>query len=256
MSRRPPSPFRQPQAGFSLIDVLVGMLLSLIGTLVIFQVFSVSEGIKRTSTSGGDAQQSGAMALYALERALKEAGYGINANDVNPIPALIAVNAGTGPDSLTVSYRRNWDYGPFVTTDPAFATAVPPALTVETFSINNQAQLVSSVNGVIAEGIVQLKAEYGVDVTAIPDGIMDVWQTALPANPLTVLAVRLAVVARSAQPEGRAVNACATTTVAPIWIGGGLNLTGNLGLAGGDSWQCYRYKTFQVTVPLRNLIWR
>ncbi|WP_161780253.1 PilW family protein [Ferriphaselus sp. R-1] len=245
------------QSGFSLVDVMVGMVLGLIGTIVIFQVFESSERIKRTSTSGNDAQQNGAVAMFALERALKEAGYGMNGTDANPVPVQITFgNAAAVPDTLTVSYRRNWDYGPFVPS-AAGVLPVPPALTVETYSLNNQAQLVSNLNGVLADGIVQLKAEYGVDTTAIPDGIMDAWQTALPINPLTVLAVRLVLVARSAQPEKPAAGAaCATTTVAPLWSAGSVILTGNLGLAGGDSWNCYRYKTFQVTVPLRNVLWR
>ncbi|MBI5918848.1 MAG: PilW family protein [Nitrosomonadales bacterium] len=247
------------QSGFSIVDVMVGMLLSLIGTIVIFQVFSVSESIKRTSTNGSDAQQNGAVALFSIQRALKEAGYGLNVSDVNPVPAQITVNAASTPDSLAITYRRNWDFGPFLSASPAFASAVPPAPTVETFSINAQAQLVSSVSGAIADGIVQLKAEYGVDADG--NSIVESWQTALPANPqTTVLAVRLAVVARSAQPEkprsGNLTDACDATAAAPIWSGGSLSLAGNLALANSDSWQCYRHKTFEVTVPLRNVLWR
>lgn len=247
------------QSGFSLVDILVGMLLSLIGTVVIFQVFSVSEGIKRTSTSGADAQQSGVLAMFSLERSLKEAGYGLNSNDVSPVPVQITANAATVADALVITYRRNWDYGPFQSTAPVFASAVPPALTVETFSINAQAQLVSSLSGVLADGIVQLKARYGVDNDG--DGVLDGWQTALPASPQTrVLAIQMALAARSAQPEkprsGNLADACDTTVAAPTWGGGTLDLSGNLALANGDSWQCYRYKTSEVTVPLRNVIWR
>jgi hypothetical protein len=247
------------QSGFSIVDVLVGMLLSLIGTIVIFQVFSVSESIKRTSTSGADAQQGGVLALFSLERSLKEAGYGLNVADVNPVPAQITANAATVPDSLAITYRRNWEFGPFLSAAPAFASAVPPAATVETFSVNAQAQLISSVTGVLADDIVQIKAQYGVDTNA--DGVLDGWQTALPASPQTsVLALRLVLVARSAQPEkprsGNLADACDATTAAPVWSGGTLDLSGNLALGGGDTWQCYRYKPFETTVPLRNVIWR
>jgi len=41
-------------------------------------VFEVSEGIKRTTTSGGDAQQNGAIALYVMEHDLRNAGMGFN----------------------------------------------------------------------------------------------------------------------------------------------------------------------------------
>jgi type IV pilus assembly protein PilW len=64
--------------GFSMVELLVAMAISLIGMIIIFQVFEVSEGIKRTTTSGGDAQQNGAIALYSLEQDLTNAGMGFN----------------------------------------------------------------------------------------------------------------------------------------------------------------------------------
>lgn len=44
-------------AGFSLVELMVAVVIGLIGTLVMFQVFAVSEGQKRTTASGGDGQQ-------------------------------------------------------------------------------------------------------------------------------------------------------------------------------------------------------
>lgn len=66
------------QRGLSMVELLVAMALSLIGTVIIFQVFEVSEGIKRTATSGGDAQQNGTIALYVMERDLRNSGMGVN----------------------------------------------------------------------------------------------------------------------------------------------------------------------------------
>ena len=64
--------------GFSLVEVMVAALIGLIGTIVIFQVYAVSEGQKRTTTGGADASQSGLLALYAIEREARMAGFGIN----------------------------------------------------------------------------------------------------------------------------------------------------------------------------------
>ncbi len=64
--------------GFSMVELLVAMLIGLIGMIIIFQVFEVSESIKRTTTSGGDAQQNGVIALYSMERDFKNAGMGFN----------------------------------------------------------------------------------------------------------------------------------------------------------------------------------
>jgi type IV pilus assembly protein PilW len=68
----------KPMHGFSLVEIMVAMIVGLIGMVVVFQVFSVFEGQKRTATSGGDAQQNGTLALFAIEREARMAGYGIN----------------------------------------------------------------------------------------------------------------------------------------------------------------------------------
>jgi len=65
------------QRGFSLIELMVGMLVSLLCMLAIMAAFAVYEGKKRTTTSGNDAQQNGSYALYTLERQLRTAGSSI-----------------------------------------------------------------------------------------------------------------------------------------------------------------------------------
>jgi type IV pilus assembly protein PilW len=70
------SPLRD--SGFSLVELLVAMLIGLIGIVIMLQVFQNAEGVRRTTVSGGDAQQNGALALYILERDLRNAGMGIN----------------------------------------------------------------------------------------------------------------------------------------------------------------------------------
>jgi type IV pilus assembly protein PilW len=69
---------RLSERGFSMVELLVAMLIGFIGMIIIFQVFEVSESIKRSTTSGGDAQQNGVIALYTMERDFKNAGMGFN----------------------------------------------------------------------------------------------------------------------------------------------------------------------------------
>ena len=135
---RPFLPYRA--RGFSMVELMVAMLIGLIGMVIIFQVFEVSEGIKRTTTSGGDAQQNGAIALYLLEHDLRNGGMGFNdagfagckilaydATRATPnfnlmlAPTLICAPGstnpggycpgtgapGTSPDQLTVFYGSN-----------------------------------------------------------------------------------------------------------------------------------------------------
>jgi type IV pilus assembly protein PilW len=65
------------QAGFSLVEIMVGLVIGLLATLVITQVFSVFEGQKRTTTGAADAQTNGSIALYNMQRELQMAGYGL-----------------------------------------------------------------------------------------------------------------------------------------------------------------------------------
>jgi type IV pilus assembly protein PilW len=64
--------------GFSLIELMVGLAIGMIGVVIMMQIFSVSEAYKRTTTGGDDAQNNGAIALYGLQRDLRMAGQGSN----------------------------------------------------------------------------------------------------------------------------------------------------------------------------------
>ncbi len=56
---------------------MVGLVIGLLATLVVLQVFSVFEGQKRTTTGTADAQTNGNVALYTMKRDLQLAGYGL-----------------------------------------------------------------------------------------------------------------------------------------------------------------------------------
>lgn len=62
--------------GFTLVELMVAAVIGLLTALVIAQVLFFSEGQKRTTTAGSDAQVNGALALYALQRDIQGAGYG------------------------------------------------------------------------------------------------------------------------------------------------------------------------------------
>src|SRR3982751_3563197 len=66
------------RAGFTLVEVMIALLIGMIGIVVMMQVFSVSEGFKRTATSGTDAQVNGAVAMYMIEREIRTSGYNLN----------------------------------------------------------------------------------------------------------------------------------------------------------------------------------
>lgn len=68
--------------GFGLVEVMVAMVIGMIGIIIMMEVFAVAEGQKRSTTGTGDAQNNGALALYTLQRDIRQAGYGFNAVNV------------------------------------------------------------------------------------------------------------------------------------------------------------------------------
>lgn len=120
----------------------------------------------------------------------------------------------------------------------------------------------------IAGNIVALKAAYGLAdpggqnvvkwVRAINDTTADPvnWSNPGVANAKRIKAVRLSIVARSPlmekpDPSGT----CSITTTAPTaWTGEGTGLR-PVDLTHLTNWGCYRYRTFQTIIPLRNAIW-
>jgi type IV pilus assembly protein PilW len=68
---------RKRSRGFTLVEIMVAMVIGMFGVVVMVQVFALSEERKRTSTSGGDAMTEGVMALYAMQRDIQQAGYGV-----------------------------------------------------------------------------------------------------------------------------------------------------------------------------------
>lgn len=110
--------------------------------------------------------------------------------------------------------------------------------------------------------IVYLRALYGKDTNA--DRVVDIYDNVTPttnAGWRQVQAVRLALVARSGSYQKDEV-----TVVAPKWdVGNATTVTGattcgsskclDLEISGVPDWKHYRYSVFEVTAPLRNVIW-
>lgn len=136
---------------------------------------------------------------------------------------------------------------------------------------------------VIADNIIALKAQYGFDTrvgTAFTPDLgtqVSQWSSTMidadgdgvagsPGDYQRIVALRLAVVARSKSPErappGGTCNATAAPTltvfnnqepsnVTPV------SVTVNLAVAGDTvSSQCYHYRAFETIVPIRNSAWR
>lgn len=131
---------RKVERGFTLVEVMVGMLIGLIGIIVIFQVLQLTESRKRTTTAGSDAQIAGSIAMFSLERDLKLGGFGFGAaasasggslmgcnvnvyDSLNPAanfplrltPVQIDDGPAGAPDSITVLWGSSLTFSNFET---------------------------------------------------------------------------------------------------------------------------------------------
>ena len=97
-----PIPFSRPPrrtaAGFTLVEIMVGMVIGMLGLIIMMQVFSLSESQKRTTTGGGDATSNGTIALFGLQRDLRQAGYGVS--DMNLVGCSLQLPNGATLDAL------------------------------------------------------------------------------------------------------------------------------------------------------------
>ena len=66
------------EAGFTLVELMVGLTIGMLATVVIMQVLSVFEAQKRSTTGTADAQTNGGIALYTITRDLQMAGWGMH----------------------------------------------------------------------------------------------------------------------------------------------------------------------------------
>src|SRR5215470_1136882 len=112
------------QRGFGIVEVMVAMVIALIGMIVIFQIFEISESYNRTAVSGSDAQQNGAYSLYVLQQEIRESGWGFNNSQALGCNVL-AYNATLGgpPALLTPGYAPAYLLAPVVINPAAAANA-------------------------------------------------------------------------------------------------------------------------------------
>ena len=368
-------PLRRRSRGVTLVEIMVGVAIGLIGTVAIFQAVGAWSRHTQTTSAGGDAQVAGTLALFHVERDVKAAGHGFGMANApvmgcavqsvlagppfNLRPIDIQQGAAGAPDTISILYgnspffvaqgtftsstattktltRRSGFHpgdvavvaGPGgapasapcqlieITDDtivdgltvahavgnyPNFYTganiasrfngvAAPPAFAAGTiYSLGPQPTLnVWSITGgrvlsrverfaatppiPVAEGVINIKAEYGVDLNNDGQIANAEWQTAAPADFRTVLAIRVAVLVRSRQFE-RSADSSSTipvpvTPIVPTYFaytnppGKPFLMTNVDGTADAgpadtspNNWRYYRYRVYERVIPLRNLLW-
>ena len=91
------SPSRR-MSGFSMVEVLVALVIGMLASIVVLEMFSNSEGRNRTAAGSADAQSNGIMTLYQMQSNIQRGGYGLNSISLFNCNAIWKVGAGAGTD--------------------------------------------------------------------------------------------------------------------------------------------------------------
>lgn len=231
--------------GFTLVEIMVGMVIAMLGIIIMMQMFSIFEGQKRTTTGGGDVQNSGAIAMYGIQQGIQQAGYCFSAT-----PPTLAVVGTLNPVMIDVAPLandtiRDADTNTILVTygndacAPESASGVASAAT-----LNVQAYAVRSGNLMQCDYLAADCAAPGNWVQIAGDVV------SMRAECVSNQAVRIALVTRSPQLEKTAV-----TTAVPAWSGAAAIVLPADGYDSGFDWRNYRYKTFETLAPIRNTLW-
>ena len=161
---------RARQAGMSLVELMVGMAIGLIGITIITHLYLTNEKYKRSTTGSGTAQVNGAIALYTLERDIRMAGFGLNHSGALGCSCDKVAN----PDCSSVQYWYNGVYS----SPPGPAGGALPPLEFAPVVIRETPNLPDTITllygndpermlpGKLTESMPQPSSEFKVDGTA------------------------------------------------------------------------------------------
>jgi type IV pilus assembly protein PilW len=201
--------------------------------------------------------------------------------------ALIEVSDDTNADGLTLDHAANslrYNGGGTAGYSTGVLFNLGPRPQLNTWAVRNN-ELIGGIYvtaltvtdglnlntmATVADGIIDLQARYGIDNGAAltPTYKVGKWLTVAegdPTNWTRLLAVRVAILARSQQYEPTKPGPTYATPVAPNWLDGDGNsvdfvMTNVDGAADSNpkddnDWRNYRYRVYSATIPLRNMVW-
>jgi type IV pilus assembly protein PilW len=244
---------RRPQAGLTLLEMMIALSLGLLLVAGIGTIFVGSNQTYRVQEENARIQESGRFALDVLGRSIRQAGYwnmlptlvDLSTNpyvSATGTPTLAAVTgtdgAGTAPDSVTVQYDGTG------ASDCSGAVIAAGATVQEIFDLNAN-NLRCNATPLIAN-VEDLQFLYGIDTNGDQSADRYVTAPTTAQQPL-VVSVRTCVVIRS---QGLGI-----TTSAQRY----LNCAGALGTATGNAAfttaaDTQLHRAFVATFNLRNRV--
>lgn len=146
------------QRGFSLVEIMVGLVIGAIATLVIMQVFANFEGQKRTTTGSADAQTNGSIALYNIQRDIQMAGFGLPLFDAVNSPMKCATSnfpllVDTDNDPVTDPETVNFGIFPIAIDEGGDDAGASDIITMRYSRSNSTSGIPVKINTINSQGL-------------------------------------------------------------------------------------------------------
>ena len=96
---------RRRQVGFSMVELMVGIVIAIVVVVIVMQALAVFENQKRATTGGSDSSINGALALFQVGRDARMAGFGLMSPTglLCPLGINIYYNGTTASDGQVLS---------------------------------------------------------------------------------------------------------------------------------------------------------
>lgn len=181
---------KNQQSGFTLIEIMIGLVIGLILSLVIYNVLSTFEKQKRATTGSSDAQTNGAIALYNIQRDAQMAGFGLpvygiltspyncpigttidhdyaaGTPAINLSPIVITDGGAAGSDVISIHYGDTMSGGVAVSMLAGTATNIAQVSTNIGCAVNDTALVVQEIGGVLSCNLTRVTA-----LQSVPDRV-------------------------------------------------------------------------------------
>jgi type IV pilus assembly protein PilW len=209
---------------------------------------------------------------------------GVRANDLVMLSSnagactlrrVTGVNTSTTPHTLAAATTASTNFNPSAaptgwisyTTAAASRVFVLGELTQRSYSIDTSTDLLrargllDASDRPVAADIVDLQAQYGITASAADDTVTQwvdadaaPWNNPGPAERKRIKAIRVAVVARTAESDASNPGNATIVLWPAVAAGAGQQSTARTFTPTGDA-QRHRYRVLRTVVPLKNLLW-
>ncbi|MDZ7590761.1 MAG: PilW family protein [Rubrivivax sp.] len=209
--------------------------------------------------------------------------YGVSVNDLVLVTnsanqctlrKVTSINTAVTPPTLAAAATSSPNYNPAAA--PTGWVSYTTATSSQVFTLGRLTQRQYSIDGTtnvlrarelldaadtpVAEGIVDLQAQYGITSGAGSDTVTQwvdatgSWVTPSVADRKRIKAVRVAIVARAAEVDASNPSTSAITLWPAVAAGAGQQSSERLFTPTGDA-RRHRYRVLRTVVPLKNILW-